>query len=350
MKWLTTALVCGFWLGVNLVCRGQTPAPAGDESARYQSEVVADGLDFPCGLVLSPDAASLVYFAESGAGKVLCFSPSSPFQRQVVVTGLAMREVAGTPPLTLGPTALGFLASKKLAVLGGVQKDGAEAVGVFLLSSQSKPLTADQCDQREGPLTTGTPGGRIGLMGCAFTEAKAFFSVGGEGFPGSLSQAVIAAERLETVQALVPPEEFANCRYPAGVAVVRTVLMEYLALACLGDTSRDRDSRLVFVAPSPGRVLMQLEPGLFDTVGVAASPSGQLYVVDFAWQEASAGGVFRIDDARVDGRPSCRAVKIASVPHPTSLAFAVGGAMYVTSAGADPGAKEGQILKLTGDF
>jgi hypothetical protein len=54
----------------------------------------------------------------------------------------------------------------------------------------------------------------------------------------------------------------------------------------------------------------------------------------------------------VDGRESCRPVKIAAIKRPTALAFTADGALYVTafgdSAGDDDGAKPaGALLRIT---
>jgi hypothetical protein len=118
----------------------------------------------------------------------------------------------------------------------------------------------------------------------------------------------------------------------------------------LGALAEKRDSQVIFIIPSGGDVAMQLAPGLFDVVGLAYSPSGQLYAADFAWQEENEGGVYRLDDARLDGQPACRAVKIASIEHPTSLLFDDSGNLYVTSFGNGTNAKHGKIITIKGSF
>ena len=118
----------------------------------------------------------------------------------------------------------------------------------------------------------------------------------------------------------------------------------------MGELSEARDSRVAFIIPAAGTVDMQLSPGLLDIVGLAYSPSGQLYAIDMAWNDENAGGVYRLDDARFEGRPACRAVKIASLVRPTSLVFAGSGTLYVSSLGAGTNAKMGTITKITGEF
>ena len=95
---------------------------------------------------------------------------------------------------------------------------------------------------------------------------------------------------------------------------------------------------------------MQLTPGLRDIVALAYSATGQLYAVDCAWQDPQAGGVYRLDDARWQGQPACRGVKIASLSRPTSLLFAPDGSLYVAAFGASSDSPQGTITKITGEF
>jgi len=83
---------------------------------------------------------------------------------------------------------------------------------------------------------------------------------------------------------------------------------------------------------------------------LAYSPTGQLYAVDFAWKEEGASGVYRLDDARVNGQQACQAVKIASIQRPISMAFTPDGTLYVTALGASDSKKQGILVKITGEF
>jgi hypothetical protein len=124
----------------------------------------------------------------------------------------------------------------------------------------------------------------------------------------------------------------------------------YLVVSQLGELTAARDSRVAMYSPTSGELALNLATGLHDIVGLAYSPTGDLYAVDFSWADAKAGGVYRLEAAQVDGRESCRAVKLAAAVRPTSLAFTPAGSLYVTAFGerTDPdAAPTGVLLHIT---
>lgn len=326
---------------------------AGDESANYQVEEVFTELDNPCGLALRPpsgeEATDEFFFAESGAGRVLHFAVDTPAKSQEVLGKLATHTLGNENPIEVGPWALGFLTPSKLVVMGGVLVDGKEHVGVYALPEDGKALSADQLDHTVGPLNPEDTDERIGFQALAISETAAYFASGSESAPGQIIYSAIEANRLDSFRPLMK-EQIAE--WPAGICLspVNSAGSQYLVASNLGKLLEVRDSQLVFMDPFSGTVFMQLDAGLFDMVGLAYSPSGQLYAIDFAWQNPETGGVYRLDDARWEGRPACRAVKIASVVRPTSLAFASNGTLLVTAFGSSDKPKLGKIVKISGEF
>jgi hypothetical protein len=326
--------------------------PAGDESARFRAEVVIEGLDNPCGLTLRPsserDAPQEILFAESGAGRVLGFAADKPKEDREVITGLTVGEVEELETRA-SAWSLGFVTPTKLAVYGGMQ-ERSNRVGVYVLPAEQVPLTADQQDHHVLIAENDAADSHPVLSGMTFGETIAFFSNGSAELPGQIYRSGLAANRIEMPQPLLNTAESQRSRWPTGVCLSPSSKMQFLVAAFAGELSEARDSRVVFLIPVSGKVSLDLTPGLIDIVGLAYSPSGQLYAIDLAWQEDDAGGVYRLDDARFQGQPACRAVKIAEVARPTSLLFAPDGAMYVTSWGKGNGAKNGTIVKITGEF
>ena len=356
MEWLTRFLVT-LSLCVANVARGAEEStrsfpPGGDESAKYRSEVVIDGLDSPCGLVLRPagerGAPQEILFAESGAGRVLGFVAEKPRDARVVVAGLVVNEVTALDTRA-SAWSLGFVTPTKLAVYGGM-KEGGDRVGVFVLPAESQPLAADKQDHQvviaEGESAESQPV----LAAVLFGETTAFFTNGAVDAAGQVYRAGLAANRLESPQPLLNTAESQQSGWPTGLCLSPSTKMQFLVTAFAGDLSEARDSRVVFLIPTSGKIALDLTPGLFDVVGLAYSPSGQLYAIDLAWADAGAGGVYRLDDVRHEGQPACRAVKIAAVARPTSLLFDSSGAMYVTAWGRGSDSKKGVVVKITGEF
>ena len=115
---------------------------------------------------------------------------------------------------------------------------------------------------------------------------------------------------------------------------------------------QESDSRLTMYSPTSGKVAITVAVGLRDIVALAFSPSADLYAVDSGSGDAETGGVYRLEAAQVDGRESCRAVKIAAIANPSSLTFTPDGVLYVTAAGDEDSAtdvadaKRGSLVQI----
>ena len=337
----------------SLIAQDSQFPPGGDESKKFHSDVILEGLDNPCGLALRPAAiensVDEFLFAESGAGRVLRFSVDSPTDTQEVLQGLATRPFANEKSSKVGPWALGFLTPSKLVVVGGILKVGKEQAAVYVMPDDAETMAAAQMDHTVGPLVSVSPSEQFGFLGLAVGETAAYFSSGTESVPGKVFYSALEANRLDSFRPLLKDGRLTR---PTGLCLspVNPAGSQYLVATDVGELQESRDSLLVFLAPISGTKLLQLETGLYDLVGLAYSPSGQLYAIDFAWQQPNSGGVYRLDDARWNDRPACRAVKIATIARPTSLAFASDGSLLVTAFGSGDKPKQGNIIKITGEF
>jgi hypothetical protein len=327
------------------------PAP-GDETDKYRTEVVAKGLDNPCGLALrtavEKDAPQEIYFVESGAGRVMRLVGSG--EPQEVLTGLETRTLE-KPKIRLSASALGFVTASKLAVLGGLKKEYLEQIGLFALPGEERVLTpADM----ESAVTLKTFQDIVfqeppGFQGMIVGDTVAFFSNYVPNRFGDIYRASLSANRIDEPKRMSFRQAGDDLIAPVGLCMGPPGRTQYLVASFMGEMGGDRDSRVAFIVPSSGVVALELIPGLLDVVGLAYSPWGNLYAIDFAAGD-KAGGVYRLDDSRLNNRPACRAVKIVDIARPTSLVFDKYGVLYVSSLGKEGSEKQGQIIKVSGEF
>jgi len=326
-------------------------APPGDESASFETEVLLAELDNPLGLVLQPTQARRgpyqLFVAESGAGRVLRVATDALEQVDEVVVGFPVSEQLG---YRTGPLGLAFINRKKLVVGLREAGEGSGKLVGYALAGEGSVADATEQDYSVGPLKSkpGSKPDRLDFFGLAMTETTCYVTSGGQGAEGLVLKAGVKANRLNYLQPFIDVEKAVGFGAPGGIAVIPPPRPAFLVVALMGSRETAQDSRLVFFVSATGKAALDLPTGLHDIISLAYSPSGQLYAADFSWLDEQTGGVYRIDDARVEGRQTCRAVKIASVVRPVSLAFAPDGSLFVTAFGPGENTKQGTLLKITG--
>lgn len=330
-------------------------APLEDESSNYEMETIHNELDNPGGLAIRSGSAKTgpheIFIAESGAGRVIRVATDEPQQIDEVITGFSQGSFGDDPTYRVGPLGLAFLTRSKLIVAGGSADTGKNTIGVFALPEDGAPLTAVELDHSVGPIKTGasTDQGEPILFGLASTDI-ALFTTWAEESQGWVLKSGIESNRLAYLQPFVSTKNATGVGRPTGIAVIPSPRPPFLVVAQMGSFETPHDSLLSFFIPSSGDLAMSLPTGLHDIIALAYSPSGQLYALDFSWADEAAGGVYRLDDARVDGRQACRPVRIAAVTRPAALAFAPDGSLYVAAFGEGENARQGLLVKITGEF
>ncbi len=328
-------------------------APVGDETADFEMQVLLSDLDNPVGLALRPTQAKRgpyeLYLAESGAGRIVRVVTDALEQVDGVIVNFAVGEQLG---FRTGPLGLVFINRKKLVVGLCDEGENSGKLVSYALGEAGTTVDAGEQDHAVGPLRSklGSGKDRLSFFGLAMTEATCYVTSSRLGADGLVLKAGVRANRLVYLQPLIDVEKEVGFGAPGGIAVIPRPRPAFLVVALMGSRETPQDSRLVFFLPSTGKVALSLPTGLHDILSLAYSPSGQLYAADFSWQDAQAGGVYRLDDARVEGKQTCRAVKIASVVRPVSLAFAPDGSLFVTALGAGENARHGMLVKVTGEL
>lgn len=332
---------------------------AQDDSADFKVETVLSGLDNPWGVVLragrDTSGPHELLIAESGAGRVIRVSTIEPNKIEEAIIGFPVQPLASAPTVRAGPLGMAMLTRTKLIVTGGrsVGEDDSEPeVRVYVLPGDESRLAYEQLDHSVS-LTPSDASSQIAtsnLSGIAKGETAAYITAASAAGEGWILKANIEANQLETLRPFISHEGASKLAAPGGITFTPSDRPQFLVVADQGSLEADRDSRLLFFTLSDGQSALRLDTGLYDITGLAYSPSGQLYAVDCSWHDPGQGGVYRLDDARQEGRQICRPLKIASVTGGVALAFAPDGALYVTALGTGENKKKGSVLKITGDF
>ncbi len=335
-------------------------AEAGDDSSKYSVEKLATDLDNPCGLALRPNlpagAPYELFFSESGAGQVVRISTDKPTEKSPVITGFPMGNFGDDPAYAVGPLGLEFLTRTKLAVGTGGLGQGEDLIRVYTLPADSTVLRYDQADQSLGALAPDSRSKTGEGTFFAFAKIedeldKALYATSvGDPDQGWVLKASMAGNKLADLQPFIATRRVTGAGSPSAVTVNPKSRSHYLLVGQTGEKGNERDSLIGFYGPTTGTPALILKSGLYDVTGLAYSPSGDLYALDFAHADPKSGGVYRIDAADVNGRQSARAVKIAAIERPTSLAFTPDGVLYVSAFGEQSDSDDppsGQLLKIT---
>jgi hypothetical protein len=335
-------------------------AQPADESTQYTVETLAEGLDNPCGLAVRPNLPAIppfeIYLSESGAGRVVRITTDKAAEVTPVVTGFP-KGSGQFSPYEVGPLGIEFITRNKLAVGTGGLGEGKDLIRVYTAPNDGKAIPYDQADYSIGPVEadsrTSTGQGRF--FDLARIEAdfeKALYATStGDPKQGWLLKASAGGNRLADLQTFIATAPLTAAGDPMAVTVNPKPKSHYLLVGQVGELGDKRDSVVGYYGPSSGTPALLLKCGLYDVVGLAYSPSGgDLYAIDFAWHDAEEGGLYRLHAVAVDGRESCRPVKIASIERPTSLAFTPDGSLYITAFGDHDSSDEkpsGKLLKVT---
>jgi len=345
------------------MARADEPPPfaeSRDDSASYRVETILTGLNNPASVAVRPGSEGAgtaeLFVSESGAGVVLRVEVGQTSTPTPAVTGFPVAALADEPAFRVGPLGLAFLSRNRLAVGTGGLGNGKDLIRVYSVPDGAATQTYDQPDHSAGPLPAGgrSSTGEGSFWSLATTDRALFAAARSGDEQGWVLKATLDANRIAALEPFIATRTASGAASPAAVTVDPRPQRHYLVVAQRGAATADADSRLTMYSPTSGSVALNLNTGLRDIVALAYSPapSLDLYAADYSQANSSEGGVYRLEAAQVDGHESCRAVKIAAVTRPTSLAFTADGAMFVTALGdppnGDANAKPaGVLLKIT---
>lgn len=343
-------LLAAVLIGVSGICStaiAQQSPPAGpieDATAEYQVEALRQELHAPCGLAIRSgkgNESAKLYFFEQDANRIVRFDLEAPEELSQVVE-LSFSERSKQPAAIRDMRALLFLGRTDLAVGRG------NAVEVYESPSSAPADSPLDLNYTVGPLKENGQVQSLRFLDFAASEADLYITTYSQDSTQKILKSGIVGRELEHLQVFW--QDDSSEEQFAGIAIHPRPALPFVVVASLGEVGKGQDSALVYFNPADGSQVMRLNTGLRDMVDVAYSPSGQLYAADFAADTPEAGGVYRLEDARVEGRPSCRAVRITALDHPTSLAFDADGNLYVTALGSEQTEAQGTLVKITGQL
>ncbi|HEX3999328.1 MAG TPA: hypothetical protein VHX65_12320 [Pirellulales bacterium] len=382
---------CPYWgllllLAVGLLASASNFAIADSAAPAVKTETVVAGLDTPLAVVVRPNGGDL-FVSESGAGRVVRIVPGKDAKPLPAITGFPVGQAPDLPELRAGPLGLAFFPATEYLVVGsGGEGPGKDAVRLFSLPANNKPLSLDDAkkvltiqpdshgEKPEAQSATGeswfyavaaASTHRQGTRSPGATEGSelvpyAIFATSHGDAGGLVSRAWTPEAKdkhhemiFAPLRPLIATAKLAHTGNPSALVISKR---NELVVGEGGKLDKSPDSSLSFYNPSNGKLLLNLPTGLLDIAGLAYSPqTGLLYAVDAAWADAAKAGLYRLDASESGGEMGVKAVKITSLDRPTALCFAPDGVLYVTILGparpadAKPGApKTGQLLKITG--
>jgi hypothetical protein len=320
-------------------------------------ETLLSGLNLPTSVAIRPGGTAEryeVFVAESGARRVIKMESDRRNEHTDVVTQFSEFADSRKFGHRGNPLSLLFLDREHLvAGLGGTPPD----VRLYTLADD-RPTSAEQAEQRLSP-EPGDTTDEIRYGACvALARTRANDVVGdmllvstiGDTFSFNMWKVPNRAENLAS------PSEF-QIKHRTSDAVSATGGVAvgpqgYVVIAGDGG-ARQEESRLSFLNPVNGEVVLRRWTGLREVRGLAYCPaSGNLYALG----SPPDGGVFRLDEPvaqpKFHNGGHVSAVKMANVARPTAMAFGPDGALYVTalSDAEDTQSEPGVLLKMTGEF
>jgi len=329
------------------------PAEKGIEAS---SEEVLTGLYNPCGVAIQPETGH-VFVADSGNLRVVRFDPAADeVEMEEVITGFPQDVYGKGPKYDIGPLGLAFLDKDTLVVGGGGKPDGEELLRVYKVPEAGSSITADEMLHELGPIGPGEQSkkGEGNFYGVAIGNGAIYVTCNGDDTKGWVSRSVIEDGKPGEFAPYIATKPKVNVDAPVGITLHPS--RGLIVIGQSGEINKPLDSLLTFYNPSDGSLMLSLECDLHDVVALAYSPreKPRMYALDFAWMDAPAGGLFRLDKTiSEEGKQGCKPVPVLPLDKPTAMTFDKDGNLYVTVIGtAEEGAEEkpGKLLRIQGDL
>lgn len=294
-------------------------------------EIALQNLNRPCGIAFRPGGTAdrfEVYIAETGAGRIVCWSTAAPDKAVDVIAGFEVgKEFPRFEPR--GPVTLLFL-DPGMLVVGTTAATADDTLRSFELPEEDTAIDANDGQvEARGDRANDTVCLSLTRSRANEFVTDALMSAIHDGNGGRLMKSRIQAGIVGKMRPFSEADPKARPRAVATSPAGRLVVA-------------DDQGGLTFYNPIDGQVELHFATKLKQIASLAYSPTtNSLYAADFA------AGLYRIDDASQPGEPTCNPVRIAEVKQASALAFAPDGSLYLVTFGDG---KDGTLQVLSGNL
>lgn len=365
--WLTVWLLCGPITAQEEAEKKSEDKPAAEKkddsqpaeaSAGHKTKLAIIHLDNPTGVAVNTAGNGHVFVvSKQGVFRYVPGSSGTPAKIFLEVQGFPTDVYGKGPMYDIGPLGVTLWGTDRLIVTDGSRKDGEEVVRIYKIADKAPEAGAipkeDAAEFTLGPIAPSeqSPNGEGNFYAAVIWNDAIYVTSNGDDTKGWVLKAEIKDGKPGPLTPAIATKE--QTEVDAPIAITVTPDKSALVIGQGGEVNVPGDSLLTFYS-ADGKLTKKYATGLHDICGLAYSPSGKLYAVDFAWVDPSQGGLFELV---IEG-DNCIAKKVnlldkegkpQQLDRPTSLAFDKDGGLYITvfGTGQDTGMNpKGGVIRV----
>ncbi len=349
--------VFSLWLALAvLVC-----SAAAQTVTEPKVEILASGLDQPWSVAVRPVKKNPIELlvAECGTGRAVSVSTNKPGEVTPLITGLPTIPKTDAKQPSAASFQVGFVDQYTLLTADWGQSgtptssSNKPAVRTFKLDLGVTPVqTIDKASSTASTKFAGETAGDPRQFTSLIYYIDTVYLTSRRESASIVVRCPVASNKLTDLKPFLDASKFSDAGGRSSLAMSPR---GELLIGLGGQGDKARDSRLLFMHPITGSLLLDLPLPLFDAQAILyqRTPRGVLglYALDLAESETGQGGLYRLDAVTEKGRDAIKAVPILKLDQPTAIACDEDGNFYVTILGrwsGAPDSKPGQLLKISG--
>ena len=308
-----------------------------DENAKMQ--VIAKGLNNPCGVAIEPKSGTL-FVSESGKGRVIALRDGK--STRTCISGFAIESYGNGPAYNIGPMGLAITDDGYLLVGEGGRTAGNDRLMAFKVADIANNVAAEEYSSTVSLPAMDAKSAEGNFYGVTSVGRWIFTTCHGDDSKGWIARAQYRDGQITEFDRFIATKEIVSTDAPTAIANE----IDGFWVSQFGETNVKHDA-VVLKFNRDGKPIGKYYTGLSDITGIAICPrTSRVFVVDFSWIDATAGGLFELVEFD-DSTNRCSKRKILSLMRPTAMAFGNDGTLWVTEVGESVKDKpNGRLLKI----